>query len=128
LVVDQGILWRKEVLLRVIEVLVVSGSVAETGLLVRREVGDSWRKELRRRLHLRIELVVDRKVLKLLVEVVLALRELVLLRKGAELVNRRLRTLHLLHPSQTVEFSLQLEVAHVVLQYGRERGPLNIEA
>jgi hypothetical protein len=119
---------RNEVLLRVVEVLVVSGSVAETGLFVRREVGDSWCKELRRRLHLRIELIVDRKVLKLLVEVVLALRELVLLRKGAELVNRRLRTLHLLHPSQAVQFSLQLEVAHVVLQYGRERGPLNIEA
>jgi hypothetical protein len=62
-------------------------------------VGDSWRKELRLWLHLRIELVVNRKVLKLLIEVALVLWVLVLLWKGTELVNRRLWTLHLLDSS-----------------------------
>lgn len=79
--------------------------MAQASLLVRRKFANSWSYKLRIRLRHRlllVEIVINAQILKLLVNVELVLCKLVLLGKRAELVDRLLGTLHLLHPSERI--------------------------
>ena len=91
--------------LLVVEVLVISWTMAQASLFVRRKLAHSWGYKLSIRLRHRlllIEVIINAQILKLLVNVELILSKLILLGIRAELVDWLLGTLHLLHPAQRV--------------------------